>query len=147
MTVRTIRRYPHPEEQGFRPPATPGFSVPPFRLALALALVLTSIGFGELTAQTVYGLVRDELTDRTVENVLLSLVDPSGATVASAQTDAAGRFRLDAPGEGTFTDFPLAVIVNQSSASASEIVAACLQDHHRAVVVGGCRAGWLSMCS
>jgi len=37
---------------------------------------------------------------------------------------------------GTFTGFPIAVIVNHYSASASEILSACLQDHQRAVVVG-----------
>jgi carboxyl-terminal processing protease len=38
--------------------------------------------------------------------------------------------------DGKFTELPTAVLVDQNSASAAEIVAACLQDHGRAIVVG-----------
>jgi len=47
-----------------------------------------------------------------------------------------GEKAYDAVQEGTFPGFPIAVLVNRKSASAAEIIAACLQDHGRGVVVG-----------
>jgi carboxyl-terminal processing protease len=42
----------------------------------------------------------------------------------------------DAHGKAMCEDIPLVILVNHFSASASEIVSACLQDHKRAVVMG-----------
>jgi C-terminal peptidase prc len=38
--------------------------------------------------------------------------------------------------DGSYTAFPMVCLVNGYSASGSEIVAACLQDHNRAVIIG-----------
>ena len=59
----------------------------------------------------------------------------SGRIVSTASRNTPTR-SWDARPAGTLPEFPLAILVNRHSASASEIVAACLQDHGRAVVVG-----------
>lgn len=94
-----------------------------------------------LVAEKMRGLVLDLRDDPGgVLQVAVHICDlfiRSGAIVTTRSRDGTLRQPpFEAVEEGTLPDFPMAVLVNNYSASASEIVAACLQDHGRAVIVG-----------
>jgi carboxyl-terminal processing protease len=65
------------------------------------------------------------------------LLLPADRTVVETRgRDGELRRRYETSGSGRYLNLPLAIVVNRDSASAAEIVAACLQDHQRAVIVG-----------
>lgn len=103
--------------------------------------------------------VRDEvekLTSEGVDGVVLDLRDNGGGLFAEAidvasvfiedgeivtyQERASDGISYDAEGDA-FEDLPLVVLVNEGSASASEIVAGALQDRGRAILVGATTYG------
>jgi carboxyl-terminal processing protease len=113
------------------------------------------IGFSENTAADLRKAVQ-QLQEEGVRGLVIDLRNNPGGLLRSAVevsdmfltegriVSTKGRNKAeevyDAKEEGTLLlpakDYPMAILINKYSASASEIVAAALQDHQRAVILG-----------
>jgi carboxyl-terminal processing protease len=94
----------------------------------------------ELTNQGMKGLILDLRNDPGgIFKAAYSVCDlfvPEGIIVTTQGRNGQVWKTFKASGAAPYAGLPLVVLVNQYSASASEIVAACLQDHRRAAVIG-----------
>lgn len=94
----------------------------------------------DLKKQNVKGIVLDlrsnpgGLVDAAVD--VASLWMPKGSTVLTERRGGKVRDELDAIGNNILGDIPTIVLINEGSASASEIVAGALKDSGKATLVG-----------
>ncbi len=63
-------------------------------------------------------------------------IEPGKLIVYTKGRKASQNLEFFARGKGTVIDLPMVLMINEGSASGSEIVAGCLQDYKRAILVG-----------
>ena len=67
---------------------------------------------------------------------VLNMLLPKGKTIVTTKGRNRPESKEVSNGENILPNFPMVVLINEHSASASEIVSGCLMDNRRAVVVG-----------
>jgi carboxyl-terminal processing protease len=113
--------------------------------------VIRLLSFPDATSQRI-GEATQSLVKRGAKGVVLDLRDNPGGLLTQAVRTVSifldegvvctisglhqDETTYEVTGEATYPKLPLVVAVNHGSASASEIVAAALQDHERAIVIG-----------
>lgn len=92
----------------------------------------------DLQARGVKGLILDLRNNpggALAEAIAIADLFVENGTIVTVKGRASEKVH-EAKADGTFAGFPMALLVNRHTASAAEIIAACLQDHQRAVVIG-----------
>ena len=144
ITIRTVKGYRRPENGGWNYMVDPESKIGYVRVTHFMAQTAADLekAVRQLRDEGMKALVLDlrdnpgGLMSAAVEMADLFLDEGAIVSMESREGRPQRRAPALATGANTFKAFPMAVLINDLSASASEIVSGALQDHHRAAIVG-----------